>query len=68
MPGSYTFYRAIIKGSFSLHLGWSVNFLQTRIYGNYSIEIIKARQVKILEFKEYNRKIVSADKAREKET
>ena len=61
------FYHAIIKGSFSLHLWWSDDLLQARIYGNYSIEIIKARRVKILEFKEYNSKIVSTDKAEREE-
>ena len=33
----------------------------------YSIEKIKARRVKILEFKEYNSKIVSADKTKREE-
>ena len=34
-----------------------------QIYENYSLEReIKARRVKVIEFKEYNSKIVSADK------
>ena len=39
-----------------------------QIYENYSLEREnKARRVKILEFKEYNIKIVSADKAEREE-
>ena len=39
-----------------------------QIYENYSLEReIKARRVKILEFREYNSKIVSADKAKREE-
>ena len=37
--------------------------IQAKIYENYSLEReIKARRVKGIEFKGYNRKIVSADK------
>ena len=39
-----------------------------QIYENYSLEReIKARRVRILEFKGYNSKIVSADKAEREE-
>jgi len=43
--------------------------IQAKIYENYSLEReIKARRVRILEFKGYNSKTVSADKAeREKD-
>ena len=43
--------------------------IQAKIYENYSLEReIKARWVKVIEFKGYNSKIVSADKAeREKD-
>ena len=37
--------------------------IQAKIYENYSLEReIKARRVKVIEFKGYNSKIVSADK------
>ena len=37
--------------------------IQAKIYKNYSLERkIKARRVKVIEFKGYNSKIVSADK------
>ena len=39
-----------------------------QIYENYSLEReIKARRVKVIEFKGYNSKIVSADKAEREE-
>ena len=39
------------------------SLIQAKIYENYSLEReIKARWVKVLEFKGYNSKIVSADK------
>ena len=40
-----------------------------QIYENYSAEReIKARRVKVIEFKGYNRKIVSADRIGEKKS
>ena len=37
--------------------------IQAKVYENYSLEReIKARRVKVIEFKVYNSKIVSADK------
>ena len=37
--------------------------IQAKIYENYSSETeIKARRVKVIEFKGYNSKIISADK------
>ena len=37
--------------------------IQAKVYENYSLEReIKARRVKVIEFKGYNSKIVSADK------
>ena len=42
--------------------------IQAKIYENYSSEReIKARRVKVIEFKGYNSKIVSADKAEREE-
>ena len=58
-----TFYRAIING----HLAYTYDGQSTYFRPESTETIlqrkIKARRVKILEFKEYNRKIVSADKA-----
>ena len=51
------------KGSSSSYVWWSDNWFQARSYENYSIEIeIKARRVKVIEFKGYNSKIVLVDK------
>ena len=42
--------------------------IQAKVYENYSLEReIKARRVKVIEFKGYNSKIVSADKAEREE-
>ena len=62
-----TFYRAIIKG----HLAYTYDGQSTYFRPESTETIlqrkIKARQVKILEFKEYNSKIVSADKTQREE-
>ena len=63
-----TYYRIIIKGSSSLHLWWSNDFLQARDLRKLILQRrFKAKRVKISEFKEYNSKIVSADKAEREE-
>ena len=62
-----TFYRAIIKG----HLAYTYDGQSTYFRPESTETIlqreIKARRVKILEFKEYNCKIVSPDKAQREE-
>ena len=63
------FYRAIIKGHLAYtYDGRSTYFWPKSTETNSIEKKIKPRRVKVSEFKEYNSKIVSATKDREKKT
>ena len=62
-----TFYRAIIKGHLAYTYDGRSTYFRPKSTETILQRKIKARRVKILEFKEYNSKIVSADKAQREE-
>ena len=63
------FYCAIIKGHLAYTYDGQSTYFRPKSKKTNSIERkIKARRVKVSEFKEYNSKIISATKAREKKT
>ena len=62
-----TFYRAIINGHLAYTYDGQSTYFRPECTETILQREIKARRVKILEFKEYNSKIVSADKVQREE-